>query len=132
MIDRETLKLFYLGWPAYYEQDAGSSSIQQARKYTSIQLNMVECVNPKISSEFHYKILVEIFRYSGLSCYQLRLGYRQCHTAVRGRGDSSGKLNCSFRGSALCHRPGASYGRKIKRGKVKCFPKSRNRKTLIQ
>ena len=116
MIDRETLKLFYLGWPAYYEQDAGSSSRQQARKFI--------------------KFIKSLLKYSGIRACPvisyLRLGYRQCHTAVRGRGDSSGKLNCSFRGSALCHRPGASYGRKIKRGKVKCFPKSRNRKTLIQ
>ena len=57
---------------------------------------MDECVD-FISLEPYYKILVEKFRYSGLSCYQLRLGYRQCHTAVRGRSASAARVNCCLR-----------------------------------
>ena len=65
-----------------------------------------------------YKILVEIFRCSGLSCYQQRLGYRQCHSAVRGRGDSAGKVNCCLRG---VWPPVTEWGCKMKSEKATKF-----------
>ena len=67
MIDRETLKLFYLGWPAYYEQDAGSSSRQLDTTGKKIYPYIEMLMNALILQRYHRSSIIKsLLKYSGI------------------------------------------------------------------
>ena len=77
--------------------------------------------------------LINLQRYHRSSCWNIQvfglvlLSATPWIPLVPYRGEGQERL-CR---QTLCHRPGANYGRKIRRRKAKFFPKSRNKKTLI-